>query len=275
MHSIRNRDYVDAISTAGSTFRIRTRNRKGQSMKQGLTHIHFILDRSGSMESIKKDTIGGFNAFLQAQKAAPGEATMTVVQFDTQDAYEVITDRKPISEAKELTSSTFTPRAGTPLYDAIGRGINELGKQLSDLPEDQRPEKVAFVILTDGEENSSKEFVQAKVLEMIKHQTEKYSWQFMFLGANIDAINVAKGIGIAAQSALTFAPNAIGTTSAYAGVARVMTCYRSAAPGAQLAFDAQAYADQKVAGVASQPDIASLFPPLTGGKRPRKAKVTT
>lgn len=244
-------------------------------MKQGLTHIHFILDRSGSMDIIKKDTIGGFNNFLQKQKAAPGEATMTLVQFDTANAYEVVIDRKPIAEAKELTSSSFMPRAGTPLYDAVGRGINELGKQLSDLPEEQRPEKVAFVILTDGEENSSREFTQAQVLEMIKHQTEKYSWQFMFLGANIDAISVAKGIGINPQAAMTFAANAIGTTSAYDGVARVMTCYRSAAPGAKLAFDAQAYADQQTAGVGTTPpDMPSGFMAPPAGSKRRSKKTT-
>ena len=242
-------------------------------MKQGLTHIHFILDRSGSMDVIKKDTIGGFNTFLKAQKAAPGEATMTLVQFDTQDPYEVITDRKSVGEAKELTSRSFMPRAGTPLYDAVGRGINELGKQLGDLPEEQRPEKVAFVILTDGEENSSKEFTQAQVLQMIKHQTEKYAWQFMFLGANIDAISVAKGIGINPNSAMTFVANAIGTTSAYAGVARCMTSYR--AGGQSLSFDAQAYADQQVASGGAGSAALGFMAPPAGLKKGRKAKVTT
>lgn len=234
-------------------------------MKQGLTHIHFILDRSGSMDSIRDDTIGGFNNFLKSQKTAPGEATMTLVQFDEQDPYEVIVDRKPVAQVKALTGSTFIPRAGTPLCDAVGRGINELGKQLGDLPEEQRPEKVAFVILTDGMENASREFNQAKVLEMIKHQTEKYSWAFMFLGANIDAISVAKGIGINPQAAITFAANAIGTTSAYKGVARVMTSYR--AGGQSLAFDAQAYADQQAAGV-------DTVAPPAGMKRSRSKKTT-
>ena len=239
-------------------------------MKQGYTHIHFILDRTGSMESIKKDTIGGFNAFIKEQQAAPGEATMTLVQFDTQDPYEVIIDRKPIKDAKELTGRTFVPRGSTPLYDAIGRGINELGKQLSDLPEDQRPEKVAFVILTDGEENSSKEFVQSKVLEMIKHQKDVYNWQFMFLGANIDAIETAVGLGINPQAAITFAASAIGTTSAYAGVARCMTAYRAGAE--KLAFDAQSYSDQAAAGQQEPPNEGPGN--LIGKFKSKKAKLT-
>ena len=199
-------------------------------MKAGYTHITVILDRTGSMESVKTDTIGGFNHFLKDQKAAPGEATLTLVQFDSQDPYEVLADFAPIAEAKELTDATYVPRADTPLLDAIGRGINDIGAKLAAKAEDQRPEKVLFVILTDGYENASREFTREKVMEMIKRQSETFKWQFVYLGANQDAIAVGASMGIPAQASMSYAHNKVGTEAAFASLSAQSCSYRCGAP---------------------------------------------
>lgn len=196
-------------------------------MKQGYTHITVILDRTGSMESVKTDTIGGFNKFLKDQKAVPGEATLTLVQFDHQDPYEVIQDFVPIQEAKDLTTATFVPRGWTPLLDAIGRGINDLGAKLAAKPEDQRPEKVLFVILTDGYENASKEFSREKVFELIKTQTDVFKWQFMYLGANQDAIAVGAGIGIPKTASMQYTCSSTGVAATFNAASAQVSSYRS------------------------------------------------
>ena len=135
-------------------------------MRQDYTHIAVILDRTGSMESIRDDTIGGFNTFLKKQKAEPGTATLTLVQFDTQDPYEVIHQFKPIGEVPELNRETYVPRASTPLLDALGRGVNDLEKNLSEIKEEERPSKVIVIIVTDGQENSSREFRKEQIEAM-------------------------------------------------------------------------------------------------------------
>src|SRR2546426_1391588 len=158
--------------------------KKRDIMNSGYTHISVILDRSGSMERIRDDTIGGFNGFLKDQKSQPGTATLTLVQFDTQDPYEVIHSFKPIDHIPELTRGTYVPRASTPLLDALGRGINDLEKSVADLKEDERPSRVMVVVLTDGQENSSQEFGKQQVETMIKAKTETHAWQFVFLSAD-------------------------------------------------------------------------------------------
>ena len=127
-------------------------------MKNDYTHIVVILDRTGSMDSIRDDTIGGFNAFLSQQKAEPSFATLTLVQFDSQDSYEIVHRFKALDKVPDLTRETFVPRASTPLLDAIGRGINDLESSLANLAEDHRPSRVVMVIITDGAENASREF---------------------------------------------------------------------------------------------------------------------
>lgn len=196
-------------------------------MKQGYTHISVILDRSGSMESVKSDTIGGLNKFLADQKACPGEATITLVQFDDRDPYEVINDCVPIKEAKDLTEATYTPRGWTPLLDAIGRGINDLGAKLAAKSKDQRPEKVLFVILTDGLENDSMEFSKAKILEMIRRQTETFKWQFMYLGANQDAIAVGMGMGIPKAASMQYTASPLGVAATFNSASSQACSYRS------------------------------------------------
>lgn len=193
-------------------------------MKKGYTDITVALDRSGSMEIIKDDTIGGFNQFLSDQKAVPGDATITLAQFD--DQYEVVYSASDIQSVKALDSLTFVPRGSTALYDAIGRTIIDTGKRLEAMPEDARPGKVIFVIVTDGQENASKEFRVDKISEMIGHQKTKYSWEFVFLGANQDAIFTAKNIGISAANAMTYAANSKGVHAVYATISSNMTAFR-------------------------------------------------
>jgi hypothetical protein len=186
--------------------------------KQGLTDITFVLDRSGSMQSVAADTVGAFNKFVADQKAVPGECLLTLVQFDHE--YEFVYRGTPIRDVPPLDVTTYMPRGWTALLDAVGRAVNETGARLAALPEHDRPEHVVFVILTDGHENSSKEFDRAKVMALIKHQTETYSWQFLFLGANQDAIAAGAAIGVIAANAMSYAGTGVGTSSAIAAPSR-------------------------------------------------------
>lgn len=193
-------------------------------MKQDFTHIVMVLDRSGSMHTVVDDTIGGFNRFVDEQKQVPGEATLTLVQFD--DQYEFVHQNKRLSNVPPLDRKTFVPRGSTALLDAIGRAVNETGSYLAGLPESERPAKVICVIITDGGENASKEFSREKVFEMITHQQEKYGWQFVFLGANQDAIQSGASLGIAKGSSMSYAANALGTQAAFKSIARCTSQYR-------------------------------------------------
>lgn len=161
-----------------------------------LTHITVILDRSGSMQSIKSDIIGGFNTFLKQQKEVPGKATLTLVQFDTGNPYEVVHNYKPLQEIPELNDKTFVPRGGTPLLDCLGRGINDLSEHINKLTNDQKPDKVFFIIITDGQENSSREFKKSDIVKLIDEKKNKDNWEFLFLSADLDAIGDARLYGI-------------------------------------------------------------------------------
>lgn len=196
-------------------------------MKEHATDITMVLDRTGSMEPIRDDTIGGFNRFVQDQRAIPGECALTLVQFDSQDPFEVCYRAKPITEAPLLTRDGYIPRAATPLLDAIGRGINDTGQRLSALPESDRPGKIIFVVITDGLENASQEFKKTTIKEMIERQREIYKWEFVFLGANMDAIQEGEAIGVARRAAMTMAHDAAGAQAAYASLGRATTAYRT------------------------------------------------
>lgn len=161
-----------------------------------LAHITVILDRSGSMQSIKSDIIGGFNTFLKQQKEVPGKATLTLVQFDTGNPYEVVHNYRPLQEIPELNDKTFVPRGGTPLLDCLGRGINDLSEHINKLNDDQKPDKVFFVIITDGQENSSQEFRKEDIVKLIDEKKNKDKWEFLFLSADLDAIGDARLYGI-------------------------------------------------------------------------------
>lgn len=189
------------------------------------SEIICIIDRSGSMASISNDAIGGFNTFLEDQKKVEGEATLTFVQFDTE--YEFIYENKPLNDVPILNNTTFQPRGMTALLDAIGKTIDDTGRRLGNTPEGSRPEKIIVAILTDGEENSSKQYTLSKIKEMIQHQKEKYQWEFIFLGANQDAFAEASKIGIDAKDTFAFAATAKGVKSAYRNMGNTVASYRT------------------------------------------------
>lgn len=216
-------------------------------MKSNYTHISIVLDRSGSMQSVWDDTIGGFNSFLESQQKLPGECTISAIQFD--DHYEPLYTTKPVAEAQKLTRETYVPRGSTALLDAIGRTIVDTGTKLAALPEDQRPSKVLFVILTDGHENASREYNRAKVFEMIKLQRETYKWDFVFLGANQNAISAGASMGIAAGSSMTYASNAGGTKAVFTSASNYAA--RARAGVSNNSFSDQDRQDQQNAGAAS------------------------
>lgn len=179
-------------------------------MKANSAHVSYLLDRSGSMRKILSDTIGGFNTFVDGQREEPGELTVTLAQFD--DIYEVLYQTVPIAEVKNLTEKTFVPRGRTALLDSLARLIIDTGRTLAALAEDQRPEKVLFIIQTDGEENASREFSNAKIKEMIDHQKDIYKWEFIYLGANQDAFSVGGAMGMAG---VKYEATSMGTRGAY------------------------------------------------------------
>lgn len=192
---------------------------------QDATFIAMVLDRSGSMGVRIADTIAGFNTFLREQKALNKPARLTLAQFNT--TYEIIHDNLPLLEAPELTRATFVPGGGTALYDAVGRTIDSVGARLAAMPTAQRPDKVVCVIITDGEENSSVMFSQARIREMIQHQTTHYAWQFVYLGADINSEQAAVDIGIARTNAVFFNNTAAGTSQNYGLAAQKLCAFRA------------------------------------------------
>lgn len=193
-------------------------------MKKNLTEMVFILDRSGSMDHLVSDTIGGFNSMIEQQKKEDGEAYVTTVLFD--DYYELLHDHVNIQDVQPMTNDEYYARGCTALLDAVGKTINSIGKRLSDTPEEERPEKVIFMITTDGMENASREFSKSKVKEMIEHQQDKYSWMFMFIGANMDAVSEAASYGIQSAYSKTYTASAQGTSSVYASSSKAISDIR-------------------------------------------------
>ena len=193
-------------------------------MKQELSEIICIIDRSGSMGSIKSDAIGGFNSFLEEQKKQPGEANLTYIQFNTK--YEVVHENKPLKDANPIDENIFIPRGNTALLDAIGKTVDVTGRRLANMLEESRPEKVIVAILTDGKENSSTQYNLSKIKKMISHQKEKYSWEFIFLGANQDAFAEAAKIGIDAKDSFNFVATGQGVRSAYGKMSDSVSKYR-------------------------------------------------
>jgi len=201
-------------------------------MNKNLTEIAFVLDRSGSMQSLAHAAISGFNDFLREQQAAPGQARLTLVLFD--DEYLVPVDNIPVQEVVPLNSDTYLPRASTALLDAIGETIERVGKRLEHTQESDRPGKVIVAILTDGLENASSRFTWQDVAQKIRHQTDQYGWDFLFLGANQDAIATAANLNIGAHNASGFVADAAGVSASNKAFSRKAAALRAKARGASL-----------------------------------------
>ena len=197
-------------------------------MKKDLTELVFILDRSGSMSGLESDTIGGYNAMLEKQKKEPGEAVITTVLFD--DRYELLHDRINLKGIAPITEKEYFVRGSTALLDAVGRTINKIGNVQKHTTEDERAEHVLFVITTDGMENASREFSDEKVRKMIEHQKNKYGWEFIFLGANIDAIATAERFGIGEDRATNYNADCEGTLLNYEVISETVSCLRASRP---------------------------------------------
>ncbi len=195
-------------------------------MRENLTELVFILDRSGSMGGLESDTIGGFNSMIAKQQKEEGEAVVSTVLFD--DRCDVIHDRVPIGDVKKLTEDDYFVRGCTALLDAVGGAIHHIGNVHKYAREEDRPAKTLFIITTDGLENASKEYTFKDVKKMISRQQEKYNWEFLFLGANIDAIEVAGNMGISRDRAANYNCDSAGTALNYEvlerTVARVRKC---------------------------------------------------
>lgn len=199
------------------------------------SHITVILDRTGSMQDIRDDVVGGFNAFLAEQQAASTSATFTLVQFDSQDPYEVLHAAKDIKQVTPLTLEQYVPRASTPLYDAMGRGILDLESQLAKLLEPERPSTIIFVVVTDGAENASQEFDRAAISKLVGAK-KAAGWDFVFLSADMTAFHDAGAVGIDYSTRLAFQKSTRGNDAAWAAAsskvrARVMGVAES------IAFD--------------------------------------
>lgn len=197
-------------------------------MKKNLTELVFILDRSGSMAGLEKDTIGGFNAMLRKQKGEAGEAYISTVLFDNRS--EVILDRLPLDKVPEMTEKEYYVRGCTALLDAVGGAIHHIGNVHKYAREEDRPEKTLFVITTDGMENASRTYSYERVKEMIERQKEKYGWEFLFVGANIDAAKEAARFGIGEDRAANYHADSEGTSVVYDAVCETVCDFRAAKP---------------------------------------------
>ncbi len=186
-----------------------------------LTHLYFLLDRSGSMQTIVDDTVGGFDAFIAEQRKTPGECRVTLAQFD--DAYEEVYADQPIADVPPLV---LQPRGTTALHDSVARIVNDAGRRLETLPEDQRPGTVIVGIMTDGLENASREWSHPQVKQLIETQTRDYQWQFLYLGADQDAVEVGMSIGVGAGHSVTYGRGKV--KQAMAATAANVAAYRGA-----------------------------------------------
>ncbi len=208
-------------------------------MNKNLTEIAFILDRSGSMAPVTEAAITGFNEFLRDQQKTEGQARLTLVLFDNE--YLVPLESIPVQEAVALDTTTYVPRGSTALLDAIGETIDRLGARLALIPESARPGQVIVAISTDGFENSSVNFTWQDISRKILEQTNAYKWQFLFLGANQDAIATAASLSIAANNASTYVGDNGGTYTSTKALSRKMSALRKMSAGA--AMSRQEHAD--------------------------------
>ena len=193
-----------------------------------MTELVFILDRSGSMSGLEKDTIGGFNSMIEKQKREEGAAVVSTVLFDSESI--VIHDRLPLDKVTLMTEEEYFPRGSTALLDAVGGAIHHIGNIHKYARKEDVPEKTMFIITTDGYENASKHYSYDKVRKMIERQKEKYGWEFLFLGANIDAAAEAKRFGISADRAVNYKCDEEGTALNYEVISEAVRTVRASRP---------------------------------------------
>ena len=193
--------------------------------KAGLTEILCVIDKSGSMASLASDVIGGFNQFLKDQKECPGEARLTLMLFDT--SYNMKYKSEPIENVKDFDSICYNPGGCTALLDAIGKTITEAGALFDTRSDDEKPEKVVCLIMTDGQENSSKEHTREAIKQMIERQTKEWGWEFVFIGANQDSFTEAGSIGIVASNTANFSATRQSVKAAYSGMSANLCAYRT------------------------------------------------
>ena len=193
-------------------------------MRKGLTEVVFILDRSGSMSGLEADTIGGYNSMIEKQKQEEGEAIISTVLFD--DQTEILHDRKDLQKVSKITDKEYYVRGCTALLDAIGGAIHHISSVQKSLPENERPEKTLFLITTDGMENASRKYSYEKIRKMIEKKKAKQHWEFIFLGANIDAIEVAGHFGVAANRAVRYECDSAGTQLNFAVMSNLISSAR-------------------------------------------------
>ncbi|MCR5390532.1 MAG: VWA domain-containing protein [Lachnospiraceae bacterium] len=206
-------------------------------MKKGLTEIVFILDRSGSMAGLEADTIGGYNSMLDKQKREKGEAIISTVLFD--DRTEILHDRKNIQNVERITDEEYYVRGGTALLDAVGGAIHHISRIQKEMPEEERPEKTLFIITTDGLENASRWYSYEKVKRMLEKKKKRNHWEFVFLGANIDAVEVAGRFGVAANRAVRYECDSVGTALNFTIMSKMVSCARASSSPEDMeeAFD--------------------------------------
>jgi len=197
-------------------------------MKENFTSINVVIDRSGSMQRLTSDTIGGFNQFLSDQRDVPGEAVLTLATFSTD--YTLVHDCKVLADVADLDATTYRASGGTALLDALGKTINSVGVKLAAMEEDERPSKIIFLVITDGEENSSVEFTKEQIKSMVEHQQNVYKWEFVFMGANIDSMAEGASLGIAQHNTMDYMATPAGTRGLYHDVSKSMRKYRMSGP---------------------------------------------
>lgn len=209
-------------------------------MRKNLTELVFILDRSGSMSGLERDTIGGFNSFIEKQKKEEGECLVSTVLFD--DYPDVIYDRVPLNKIEPMNDKQYFVRGCTALLDAVGGAIHHIGNIHKYAREEDRPEKTIFIITTDGMENSSRKYSYQKVKDMVERQREKYDWEFIFLGANIDAVEVAGRFGVREDRAVRYECDGEGTELNFSVLANAVSKIRNTADRCCEALD-ESWAD--------------------------------
>lgn len=213
-------------------------------VKPAFNEIVFVLDRSGSMSGLEKDTIGGYNSFLNQQKQSGTKAVISTVLFDHE--IKILHDRLPISDIKELTAKDYQPRGCTALLDAVGGSVSHIHKLHKKLPAADRPSKTIIVIITDGYENSSKNYTYKKVKDMLSKRQEKDGWEFVFLGANIDAAAEAESFGISRKRAVNYKADSEGTLKNFEMLSAAMVCFDEGADFDEAFEEKRALVDEDV-----------------------------